>query len=385
MNKKTKGKKRKICVLTGTRAEYGLLKPVMEAIQKQPKLELVIIATGMHLLKEFGSTYKEIEKDFHIEKKVDIGMREDTPLAIAKAAGLGTLKLAEAFAETKPDILIILGDRVETLAGAIAAAYQNICIAHIHGGDISGTIDESARHAITKFSHIHFPATRKSAERIRQLGEEKRRIFTVGAPGIDAIMHQHILPKKELEKRLGLHLRQTILVVQHPCTIYHADPGAQMQETLEAIKELGMQTVIIYPNADAGGRRMIAVIKKYQHPFIKTVPSLAHEEYLGLLQHVAVLVGNSSSGIIEAACFKLPVVNIGPRQQGRERSTNIIDVSHDRNAILKGIHKALSAAFRKQAQACTNIYGDGKAGERIAKILAEIQIDTEFLQKRLAY
>jgi len=389
MNKKTKGKKRKICVLTGTRAEYGLLKPVMEEIQKHPKLELMIIATGMHLLKEFGSTYKELEKDgFTITKKIDIAARQDDSLSMATSVGRAVVKFAEAFTHIKPDILLINGDRAEVLAAAISAAFMNIQIAHMHGGDRSkGTLDESVRHAITKLAHIHFAATQTSAERIRKMGEEDKRIFVVGAPGLDSILHEKKYSRKELSHMLKMDFfKPTLLVIQHPLTIEPENAATQIQETLEAIKTVKIQAIVVYPNIDAGGRSMISVIRKYEHlQYIHAFKNLDHKIYVSLLQHVSVIVGNSSSGIIETPLFRLPVVNIGMRQHGRERSTNVIDVPHEKNAIISAIKKALSPGFRNSIQHCSNPYGNGTAGKKIAGILSKITIDKDLLRKELTY
>jgi len=380
---------KKICVLTGTRAEYGLLKPVMKAIKKNG-MELSLIVTGMHLSKEFGYSVNEIIEDgFKIEKRVEMNPKEDTGFSMAQSVGNGINEISKALKEINPDIFLVLGDRIEPLAGTITAAYMNIPIAHIHGGDSARAgLDESVRHAITKFSHIHFPATKKSAERIIKMGENPKNVFIVGAPGLDAIFTTNFLSKAELEKKFNIDLsKPLIIMLQHSVTTEIEKAGKQVQETLEAIKELGYQTIIIYPNSDAGGREIIEQIKKYENlNFIKIYKNLVHDEYLSLLRNASVLVGNSSSGIIESASFKLPVVNIGTRQEGRERSSNVIDAPHDKKLIVKAIEKALlDRSFRNRVKKCKNIYGDGKTGERIAKILNEIKIDKKLLQKKISY
>lgn len=380
---------KKIAVITGTRAEYGIFKSVLKEIEANPKLELSLIVVGMHLASEFGYTIKEIEKDgFQIHAKINVLHREDTGAAMAKNVGKCVDAIASSLEKIKPDILLVLGDRSEMLAGAVAATYIGIPIAHIHGGDISGNVDEPVRHAITKLTHIHFPATKESADRIIKMGEEPWRVHVVGAPGLDLAFNTKLPEPRKLAKKYILDLSKPILlVVQHSVVAEAENASSQIRETLNAVTELGYQTVLVYPNADAGGRRMIEVIKEYEkYPFIKTFKSIAHEEYLGLMKLASVMVGNSSSGIIEAPSFGLPVVNIGTRQMGRQRAENIIDVDYDDEEIKKAIQKTLfDEKFREKARNCKNFYGDGKAGRRIANILDEIEIDKRLLEKRMTY
>jgi UDP-hydrolysing UDP-N-acetyl-D-glucosamine 2-epimerase len=381
---------RKICVVTGTRAEYGILKPVMEAVKKSPTLELSVIVTGMHLAQQFGYTLREIEEDgFKIDAKVDMLLSGDTGTAMAKSIGNGIISSAQALDILKPDIILILGDRTEPLAVAIAGAYMNIPIAHIHGGDSAKAgLDEYARHAITKLAHIHFPATEKSAERIIKMGEDSSNVFVVGAPGLDSILNKELIEPEKIAKHYNLELSKPILlVVQHPITTEVEDAPYQIRETLEAIFELKYQTVLIYPNADAGGRKMIEIIKEYEkHPFIKAFKSIPHKEYLSLMKMASVLTGNSSSGIIEAPSFGLPVVNIGSRQEGRQRAENVTDVGYDKEEIKAAIKKAFyDEDFKEKVKKCKNPYGDGKAGVRIADVLSKIKIDKPLLQKKLTY
>jgi GDP/UDP-N,N'-diacetylbacillosamine 2-epimerase (hydrolysing) len=382
-------RKRIICVLTGTRAEYGLLKPVMSAINKHSKLELKLIVTGMHLSKEFGYSINEIKKDcFKVDKKVVMNPDKDTGFSMANAVGKGIIGISKSLKSLKPDILLILGDRIEALAGTIAAAYMNILIAHIHGGDNAGAgLDESVRHSITKFAHIHFPATIKSAERIEKLGENKKMIFEVGAPCIDTIQNSKFLSKKELNKRFNINMDEGfILLIQHPVTTKPEDSKKQIIITLEAIKKTGLKTISIYPNSDAGGREIIKQIKQYKNKMdLETYKNLSHKDYLSLMKYAKVMIGNSSSGIIESASFSIPVINIGKRQEGRERSTNVIDAEYKQESIKKAFDKALSKEFQIQLKHCKSSYGEGKSGEKIAKILAEIKMSKDLLQKKLAY
>ena len=382
---------RKITVITGTRAEYGLLYPVMRAIQNHPKLDLSIIATGMHLSPEHGYTVKEIENDgFEIDVTVDMLFSNDTGASMAKSVGVGIIGITQALEHIKPDIVLVLGDRDEPFTGVIAASHMNIPIAHIHGGDSTtgGCIDESIRHSITKFAHIHFPATEESAVRIKKLGEETWRIHTAGAPGLDTILNTNFIQKEQLIERYSLNANKPLLLaVQHPVTTQPENAANEMRTTLEALFELGVQTILVYPNADAGGRSMIEVIKEYEHlSFLRTFKSLPHIEYLSLLNIAYALVGNSSSGIIEASSFHLPVVNIGIRQEGRQRTNNVIDVASDKEKIIEAINTALNdEAFKQKTNECVNPYGNGKAAVRIAEVLAGIEIDQKLLQKKITY
>ncbi|ODS41271.1 MAG: UDP-N-acetyl-D-glucosamine 2-epimerase, UDP-hydrolysing [Candidatus Altiarchaeales archaeon WOR_SM1_79] len=381
---------RKICVVTGTRAEYGILKPVMKAIKNSPTLELSVIVTGMHLAQQFGYTLREIEKDgFRINAKVDMLLDSNTGTAMSKSIGNGIISIAQALDIIKPDIILILGDRIEPLAAVIAGAYMNIPVAHIHGGDSANAgLDEYARHAITKLAQIHFPATKESANRIVKMGEDPSNVFVVGAPGLDSILNENLIEPTELSEKYKLELlKPIILVIQHPVTTEVEDAPNQIRETLEAIIELEHQTILIYPNADAGGRKMIEVIKEYErYPFIKTFKSIPHKEYLSLMNITRVMVGNSSGGIIEAPSFGLPVVNVGSRQEGRQRAENVIDVDYDKEQIKAAIKKALyDESFKRKVKKCKNPYGDGKAAVRITDILSKIKIDKKLLQKRLTY
>ena len=380
---------RKIAVITGTRAEYGIFKSVLREIEANLELNLSLIVIGMHLSAEFGYTVKEIEEDgFKIDAKIDVLHSEDTGAAMSKSIGRCMVRTANALEKIKPDVLLILGDRSEMLVGAVSATYMGIPIAHIHGGDVSGNVDEPVRHAITKLAHIHFAATEESADRIIKMGEEPWRVHVVGAPGLDLILNEKMPEPREIARKYGLDLSKPILlVVQHSVITEADDAPNQIRETLEAIVELGYQTILIYPNADAGGRRMIEVIREYEkYPFIKTFRSVIHKEYLSLMKLASVIVGNSSSGIIEAPSFRLPVVNIGTRQKGRQRAENVINIDYDKEEIKMAIQKALyDKKFKEKVKNCKNFYGDGKAGMRIANVLSEIKIDKKLLEKRMTY
>lgn len=383
---------RNICVITGSRAEYGIFKPVLDAIKRR-KSSISIIVVGMHISEEFGSTVREIEKDgFKIDAKIVTLHKKDSKAEMAKSVGKCVFGIAKALNKIKPDIVLLLGDRSETFAGAIAATYLNIPVAHIHGGEVSGNVDELVRHAITKLSHIHFATTKESAERIIKLGENPSNVFTVGAPALDLILNKKLIEKEKLTKKYNLDLSKPILlVIQHSVVAECNEAEKQIRETLESIielhSELNHQVILIYPNADVGGRRIIKVIKKYEmYPFIKTFKNIPYKEYLSLMRLVSVMVGNSSGGIIEAPSFKLPVVNIGTRQKGRERADNVIDVDYDKEQIKRAIKKALyDKKFIRRVKRCKSPYGDGNAGIRIANILSKIKIDEKLVQKKMTY
>lgn len=377
--------KRKILYISGTRADYGLMRSILFQIHKHESLSLDIVVTGMHLMDEFGMTFDEIKKDgfnYHI---VDVHYDDDTKESMAQFIGKFIQSLSPLVQSINPDIILVLGDRGEMLAGAIVGAYLSIPVAHIHGGEVTSTVDDLARHAITKLSHIHFPATEESAQRIKQMGEDPSHIFVVGAPGLDQILNEPLLDLEELEEKYQLDFSDNVLlVVQHPVTLETDQAPKQIRETLKAVSLLKFQTIVIYPNADAGGREMINIIKEYEHlPFIHTYKSIPHKDYLSLMQHSSVLIGNSSSGIIEAPSFGLPTINIGTRQEGRERGNNVIEVDYEKNEILKAIKIALfDDDFGEKIQEKINPYGDGKSGQRIVKILHSLPITSVMLQKK---
>lgn len=382
---------RKILVITGTRAEYGILKPVLKAIKKNQKLELLLLATGMHLSSVFGYTAKEIEKDgFKIDFKVKMLLKENSKAAMAESLGKGIMGMTKVFKVAKPDVVVVCGDRSEPFAAAIAGAYLGIPVAHLLGGDSAAgsNIDDSIRHAITKFAHIHFAASKDHADRIVKLGEDRWRVFATGSPAIDSILEAKKISNEEVVKKFNLNPKKPIiLVIQHPTSINSGDAGREMRETLNAIAELKHQTVLIYPNADAGSKEMIKVIQGYKKfPFIKTFRSLSSFDYLSLMNVASAMVGNSSSGIIEASSFGLPVINIGLRQRGRKKTKNVIDVDHNKKEIKSAIEKALyDKSFRAMAKNYKNPYGDGKTGIRIADILSKIKINRKLLQKKITY
>ncbi len=382
-------KKRKVLYISGTRADYGLVKATLLCIKNNPKLKLEIIATGMHLMPEFGKTINEIKKDGFKIHRIPATYEKDNKESMAIFMGNFTRLLTEKIGEIKPDIILVLGDRAEMLAAAIVASCLSIPVAHIHGGEISSTIDDNFRHAITKFSNIHFPVTKKSGERIIKMGEDPWRVHVIGAPGLDDVLQSKIVSPQDIAKKYNLDPAKPILiVVQHPVTIETNLAKKHMNSTMSAVKELGYEAIIIYPNADAGGRGMIKVIEKYRKfPFIKIYKNIPRADYLSLLNIADAVVGNSSSGILETPYFHLPTVNIGTRQLGRERAENVIDVGYKKEDIKKAIQKALfDATFKAKAKKCANPYGGKEmAGPKVTKVISRVKVNSKLLQKRLSY
>ena len=380
---------RKIAVVTGTRAEYGYLKCLMNAIEREKKLVLIPLVTGMHLLPDFGSTYKLVKNDFPSSVKIPMPLKGDSLADMATYLASGVANFAEYFSKNPPNIIVVLGDRSESLAAALAALYLNIPIAHINGGDVTGTtIDESIRHAITKIAHIHFVHTKENAKRVEKMGEDKKRIFITGALTLDTILHTKLMKKKEIFKKYNLDPRKkTFLVVQHPITTLKDKGYSQMKELLLALDTIGEQTILLYPNCDAGGKQFIDLIKKYEgKSYLRPYKNIPHKEYLSLMKSVDIMIGNSSSGIIEAPSFRIPVINIGTRQKGRARSSNIIDVEPKKEKILDSIEFALqNKGFLEKVRICKNNFGNGTAAQKIVKIFKEISLDEKLIQKQITY
>jgi len=378
---------RRIAVITGTRAEYGIIRPVLRAIQAHQNLELSLVVMAQHLAPDCGYTIQDVLNDgFEISAEVETLLNSDTGSGMAKSLGLAIIELSQVFTMSKPDIIMVTGDRGEMLAAAIVGAHMNIPVAHLHGGEISGTVDESIRHAITKFAHIHLPATHQSADRIQRLGENVDRIHVIGAIGLDQIREGLFMSDKEVAQELELRLdRPIVLISQHPVTTEVASAGQQMRETLEAIKAVGFQTVLIFPNSDAGGRSMCKVIEEFEElPFVRRFVNAPRELYLGVMHVASVMAGNSSSGIIEAPSFHLPFVNIGSRQTGRQRGENVLDVPHERTAIAQAIRfAATDTEYRERVRRSQNPYDYGSSSSKVADILASLQIDGSLIQKRM--
>jgi len=375
---------RKICIVTGSRAEYGLLYWLMKEIQADPGLELQLIVTGMHLSPEFGSTYKEIEQDgFSIDAKVEMLLSSDTPVGIAKSIGLGTIGIADALARLEPEILVLLGDRYEILAAAQAALVARIPVAHIAGGDSTeGAFDEAIRHSITKMSHLHFVTNEDAARRVRQLGENPAHVFNVGSPGLDGIKRMKLLTRQELERDLDFSFKKRNLLVSfHPVTLEAQSAEAQFRALLSALDGLGENVGIVFtkPNADTDGRTIVRQMDSYvaAHANAKAYVSLGQLRYLSVMSHVDAVVGNSSSGLYEAPSFGIPTVNIGDRQKGRLLAASVIDCPPTADEI----GSALARALASDCSGTINPYGDGNSSARIKDGLKQIAAPSALLKK----
>lgn len=378
-----------IAVVTGTRSEYGILKPLLKKMNSDKRIKLELIVTGMHLLKDFGCTLQEIKRDgFVINYRIPIydETNNDNPHYHARATSKGISHFSKVLDKINPAFLIVLGDRLEVFSAVIAASFLSIPIVHIHGGDKtdSGHIDESIRHAISKFAHIHFTATCNHSKRLAMMGEEKKRIFNVGALGIDSILDEETISKNTLFKEFELDSKQkTIVCLFHPVILESKSIGKQIKTILASLKELKIQTVIIYPNNDKGSKKIIDNINTCKNiPFIKIIPSLSHQKYINLLRHSDVLIGNSSSGIIETPTIKIPVVNIGTRNIGREHAKNIIFTDVNKQKIIHSVQYAMNdKKFLNECKKCINPYGTGKTSEKIINILLKTRITKSLLKK----
>lgn len=373
--------RRSICVVTGTRAEYGLLYWLMKEIQDDPDLDFQVIVTGAHLAPEFGLTWKQIEEDgFEIDEKIEMLLSSDTPAGIAKSTGLGIIGFADAFTRLKPNLVVLLGDRFEIFAVATAAHIARIPIAHIHGGETTeGAIDEAFRHAVTKMSQIHFVAAEPYRKRVIQMGEDPSRVFLTGTPGLDHLKKTPLLSRDEMEVDLGIQLEAPLfLVTYHPVTL-QGNPKKPFGELLTALEEFPDASIVFtHSNADTEGRNLISMIEDHaaaRPDRIRSVASLGQRRYLSLLKICDAVVGNSSSGLTEAPSFGVPTVNIGDRQKGRLKASSVLNCPEERRVISETIRKALSPAFKEIASNTQNPYGSGGASEKIKQILKEISLE----------
>jgi GDP/UDP-N,N'-diacetylbacillosamine 2-epimerase (hydrolysing) len=378
---------RKICVITGARADYGLLRWVIQGIKDDPELTLQIIATGMHLSPEFGLTYKAIEQDgFQIDRKVEMLTSSDTAVGIAKSMGLGMIGFADALNELQPDLIVVLGDRFEIFSAVSAAMVARIPVAHLHGGEATeGLIDESIRHSITKMSQLHFVAAEVYRQRVIQLGEQPNRVFLVGGLGIDNIKRLQLLTRSDLEASLDFKFgAKNLLVTFHPVTLETATAGIQMQELLAALAKLkDTQLIFTLPNADTDGRTLIKMIRNFveQHPNARAFNSLGQLRYLSCIAQVDGVVGNSSSGLLEVPSFKKGTINIGERQKGRLQAQSVINCEPTHGSITSALSQLYSADFQARLLKVVNPYGEGGASQSIVSTIKSISLD-EILKKR---
>ncbi|MGB0383247.1 MAG: UDP-N-acetylglucosamine 2-epimerase [Ardenticatenaceae bacterium] len=378
---------RTIGVVTVARSDYGIYLPILRQIQATPDLRLQLFVSGMHLSPEFGLTVTQIEKDgFEVHERVEMLLSSDTPEGIAKSVGLGVIGFAQAYARVRPDILLVLGDRFEMLSAVVAAMPYTIPIAHIHGGEATeGLIDEPIRHSITKMSHLHLVSTKRYRERVIQLGEEPWRVTVSGAPSLDNLQAIKWLDLHSLEAKIDFPLQPPpLLVTYHPVTLEYQDTEQHISELLAALEMVDLPIVFTYPNSDTNGRIIIEAINRFvqSHERSRAVTNLGTQAYFSLMRHASAMVGNSSSGIIEAASFGLPVINIGNRQRGRIHSYNVIDVGYDRHSIVQAIREVSKPSFRAQVVGMQNPYGDGHAAKRIVKVLGTTPLDRKLILKR---
>lgn len=381
--------KRKILFITERRADYSRLKPIMRAVRQSKKLQLQLVVTGMHLLKSFGETINVIKKDgFKIDAVLPIFSEDDDDTGASMVTGMGRalIGLPKIFDKLKPDIIFSGFDIGANFAGAIAGMHMNIHVCHIQGGEVSGTVDEVIRHGMTKFSHFHFPATVKSAERIIKLGEDPDYVFKVGSPSLDTIRNINYLPRKEILRKYKLDVnKKLIILIQHPVTTEVNEAVSQVIQSIKSIesinKKYSTQAIAIYSNNDAGGKRIVAELDRSG---VKVFPHIVYEDFLNLLKNADVLVGNSSAGIHEAPSFGLPTVNIGTRQQLRERGENIIDAEHNQWSIVRAIESCLTdKQFIQKVKSAKNPYDDGDTAKKVVKILETVKLPP--IQKVITY
>jgi len=378
---------RTIGVVTTSRADYGIYRPLLDAIRNDPELQLCLLVSGMHLSSECGLTVSEIEVDgYEITERVEVLIASDTPEAIGKSMGLGVIGFAQVFSRWRPDVLIVLGDRFEMHAVALAALPFKIPVAHLSGGELTeGAIDDTLRHSLTKLSHLHFVSTQEYARRVIQLGEEPWRVIVSGEPGLDNLRSVNMLSRSELEVRYQLRLdRPFLLVTYHPVTLEYEHTEWQIGELLAALRKTHFPVIFTSPNADTGNR----IIREKLEQFViaesssKLVGNFGTQAYFSLMSFASAMVGNSSSGIVEAASFQLPVVNVGTRQHGRIRARNVLDVGYDRTEIFKGIQRAVDPQFRASLEGLVNPYGNSDASSVIVKCLNTIPLGDTLIRKK---
>jgi UDP-hydrolysing UDP-N-acetyl-D-glucosamine 2-epimerase len=376
---------RRVCVVTGTRADYGLLRPVMRALDRADDFELLTVATGAHLSPEFGMTVGAITGDgFDVPERIEMLLSSDTPVGIGTSMGLATIGMASTLERLRPDLVMVLGDRYEILAVVQAALIAKVPVAHLSGGDVSeGAVDDAIRHAVTKLSHLHFVTNEGSARRVTQMGEDPRRVVVAGNPGLDDLIGFEPMSRHELERSLGMGLRnKNLLVTYHPATLADEPPQETFRELLAALHALGQDVGLIFtlPNADTDGRALIPLIHDFveQHPNATAHESLGQQRYWSCLKHVDVVVGNSSSGLSEAPAVGVAAVNIGERQRGRLRAASTIDCPAEASAIMDAITRAIAQG----AVEASSPYGDGRATERIMQTLRALEDPQRLLIKR---
>jgi len=379
--------RRKIAVLTGKRGGYGAMKPMFTEIECAPDLELQLVATDQHLNKKFGKTISEIEKDFRVSASVDMGQGDDTYTSRAEALAKCASEMVSVFKELKPDICVLYGDRGEVFATAMTACAMNIPIAHIQGGDISGSVDDVMRHAVSKLSHIHFTSTKDAATRLAKMGEEEWRINIVGDSHLDPILAGDMCSRDEVIKLLSLDpSRRTLIILQHSETTEPELSYSQMEETLSAVHKFDENIIIVHPCSDVGYEGILSAINKYREiPNYHIHVNIEAPVFHGLMAMADCIIGNSSAGIIESQYFGIPAVNVGRRQIGRICSANVIHASHNVKKIYEAIERTRTEEFRDVAKNCERLYGDGTTGKSIVSKLRSVELGKNLLQKRMTY
>ena len=373
--------------MTTSRAEYGGVRALLEKMRSDPALDLRLIVSGTHLSPQHGRTIKQIQQDgYEIAEQIEVLLSSDTPQGISKSIGLAVMCFAQAFEGFRPDILVVTGDRFEMHAAAFAALPFKIPVAHVSGGELTeGAIDDALRHSLTKLSHLHFPATEEYGRRILQLGEEPWRVTVAGEPSLDQLATLSLLTRVELERHFSLQLdRPFLLVTYHPVTLEYEQAEHQITELLAALKQCGIPTIFTLPNADTGNSIIRAKIRSFanENPRVRVTENFGIHGYFSMMNLAAAMIGNSSSGIVEAASFELPVVNVGTRQNGRTRARNVIDVGYSCEEIFCGIKKATSAEFRASIRGLTNPYGTGHASQTITDRLRTVELGDKLIRKK---
>lgn len=377
---------RKILFITGSRGEYGYIRPILRLIEQDSELQYQILATNMHLLPEFGDSIAHFESDgFFVDYKPLMTLGGYTPQSMVKSLSVLGLSLVDILDHSKPDIILLAGDRGEQLMAAIAGSHMNIPVAHIQAGELSGNIDGLSRHAIARFSHIHFASNEDAENRLIRSGEQPFRVFNVGAPQLDEFISGAITTKDDLRNKYGGVGGDYVLFVQHSVTEQHAEAYKQVSLTLKAISEIGIRTVVIAPNSDAGSALVNAAIMDSVSSRMHVYRNVPREDYAGFMQNAKCIIGNSSSGLLEAPTFELPAVNIGRRQEGRFQGVNVINCDHHIDEIKNSIKYAISDEFKMKIQGMKNPYGDGKSSQRIIDVLKSIPIDENLLLKKITF
>ncbi|NTU31061.1 UDP-N-acetylglucosamine 2-epimerase (hydrolyzing) [Brevibacillus sp. HB1.1] len=384
--------KRKVLGVTGIRSEYDIMSSVFRAIDSHPMLDLELIVTGAHLSDAYGLTVNEIKQDgFTIADEIESLLNSDQASSRVKGLAIQLQGLVQAVKRVEPEFLLVLGDREESMTTALVGAYMNIPVAHIAGGDrVVGNVDDQIRHAVSKLAHLHFVTNQDSADRLIKMGEQSFRVYNTGNPGLDRIREVPLLSREELSERLGFKIEDQeplILLIQHVISTEIDEAYFQMKQTLEAVRKLGIKTIISYPNSDAGSQQLINALQEYKDlSFIYMAKNIPRLEFINIMRQADCLLGNSSSGILEAPLLKLPVINVGNRQKGRLHAENVQFVPHDVEAIMGAVRKAIhDTDYKSSVMNCVNPYGDGFSSQKIASILAEIEIDEKLLVKDITY